>query len=99
MRAASKTSCLSTDGAWVASAGIDKSVHVWSIDGELAHQVFTATARRSKPSRSPRAASWCRAPKMTPRRIWQLGTPAAPPRGPALRAWLEAQTNLTVRRR
>ena len=77
----------------VVSAGIDRSVRVWKLDGTLLHTWRGHAAAVKGVAIVGRHVVTGAEDHMV--RVWNLDDPPPAPRGPALRAWLEEHTNLT----
>ncbi|MFN0251064.1 MAG: WD40 repeat domain-containing serine/threonine protein kinase [Kofleriaceae bacterium] len=86
---------VSPDGTLVASAGIDGIARVWPIAGGAPRElrghdtaikgvVFASRTMLVSASEDDNA------------RLWRLDDVETPPKGPALRAWLDARTNVEV---
>ncbi|MGE3768361.1 MAG: WD40 repeat domain-containing serine/threonine protein kinase [Kofleriaceae bacterium] len=86
---------ISPDGTLVATAGIDGIARVWPLAGGAPRElrghntavkgvVFASNTELVSASEDDNA------------RIWRLDDTEAPPKGPALRAWLKSRTNVEV---
>jgi WD40 repeat protein len=83
---------LSPDGL-VVSAGIDRTVRIWKLDGTLLHTWRGHAAAVKGCAFVGRRVVTGAEDNMV--RVWSLDELPPPPRGPALRGWLEEHTNLT----
>lgn len=82
------------DDGLVVAAGIDKTIHLWKLDGTLLHAWRGHTAGVKGIGFVGRYV--VSGSEDYTVRVWPLDDPPPPPRGTALKAWLDAQTNLTV---
>ena len=85
---------IDVSGELVVSAGIDGIVRVWKVDGTLVHTFKGhGSAVKGIAFAGSHVVSGAEDKNV---RVWRLVTPPAPPTGPALRAWLDEQTNVEI---
>ncbi|HEY5923391.1 MAG TPA: protein kinase [Kofleriaceae bacterium] len=88
-----KDIAIDRDGKLVASAGIDNTVRVWAIDGKPA-RTFLGTNDAVKAVAFTPDRRLVSGAENNIARIWRLDDIEQPPRGRALRQWLDTHTNL-----
>jgi len=88
-----KDIAMDRDGTLIASAGIDNTVRVWTIDGKPT-RVFLGSNDAVKAVAFTPDHRLVSGAENNIARIWRLDEIEPPPKGRALRTWLDTHTNL-----